>query len=665
MTTMSFKTFIQKIWGKRWFSAILFVALLIALMSLYFVWSTISDLGPRDSLGQSVDLPTLESFSWEQDGLIDKGDMEILFPFLEMTSPFDIWWAEVQSEGILLPVSDIRFDGKKLYQIMAPQNFTFYRINQCKQNFCYQRRLTFEQIPPNLWRGLMGVEDERFLSHVGVDFFAILRALWADIKSLSLAQGGSTLTQQIVKNLYLGGEKSFLRKLKEVIISIYLETRYSKEEILLTYFNEVYWGSLAGIRINGLFSASAHYFGKRPEHLEDYEMCILVAMLKGPSLYSPLRNPTKLRERSDLVFHKLQNDDFIAKFENPIWNDKQWDKWIKIIEERNTDLHLRTLSQNLRLPFEVAGNFYEQYSFSYQAEKKLRLIQTELATKKLNVDFAFKVFFRDLLCPADGNCHQDFFYYSKLERDFEQALNSERHQVGSILKPIIYRIFVGLGKELSDGVDTSPITLKLTSGKWTPKESVRSSTQLPMQITLTEALQKSRNIPTVRVANELGWDAVEKQLLDYVPNLIVPLNQYPSQLLGAIELTFSNVAEAFDKFIHDECVDLTDGIRSADNSALLALSDPKATTLASVLQSKIGDLSFFGKTGTSNKGNDNWFVGFDGRYLTILWFGNERKEEEKSLELSGAASAFKVYENYLLTRGRPFPVLDCAQLRTR
>ena len=685
MTTMSFwqkcvqawKKWLQNyslpFWAKRWFSFFLIMGFFVFLGSFFFVWSTISELGPKHTLGQQQELPTLESFTWEQDGLIDKSDIELLFPFLEMSLPFDVWWSEVNDEGIILPIRDLRYDGKTLFQIMAPQNFTFYRVNQCKLNFCFQRRLTFEQIPPNLWRGLMGVEDERFLNHVGIDFFAILRALWADIKSMSLAQGGSTLTQQIVKNLYLDGEKSFSRKIKEIILSIYLETRYSKEEILLTYFNEVYWGSLAGIRINGLFSASALYFGKRPEHLDDYEMSILVAMLKGPSLYSPLKNPIKLRERSDLVFHKLQKGNFIAKFDNSPWSDQQWEKWPKIITSKNEDLHLRVLSQNFRLPFDMAGNFYEQFTFSYQAEKKMSLIEAEFADKlkkgkvpqDLKVDFAFKIFFRDLLCPVDGNCHQDYFYYSKLERDFTHALMNERHQVGSILKPIIYRIYVGLGKELSDSVDTSPIVIKLLSGKWSPKESIKSANSIPMQITLMEALQKSRNIPTIRLAEELGWDAIEKWLLDYVPNLIVPLNQYPSQLLGAIELSFSNVAFAFDKFIQDECHDLVDGIRTSDNSALLALSDPKATTLATVIQSKIGDLSFFGKTGTSNKGNDNWFVAFDGRYLSILWMGNERKEEEKSLELSGAASAFKVYENYLLTRGRPFPALDCAQLLPR
>ena len=189
--------------------------------------------------------------------------------------------------------------------------------------------------------------------------------------------------------------------------------------------------------------------------------------------------------------------------------------------------------------------------------------------------------------------------------------------MGSILKPIIYRLFVGMGKELSDSVDTSPIVIKLVSGKWAPKESVRSNVSIPMQISLTEALQKSRNIPTIKIAEELGWDMIEKLLIDYVPNLIVPLSEYPSQLLGSIELSFQNVAFAFDKFIQDECHDIIDGVRDPDNSSLLTLSDPKSTTLAPVIQSKIGGLSFFGKTGTSNKGNDNWFVAFDGRYSAI------------------------------------------------
>ncbi|MDH4467786.1 MAG: transglycosylase domain-containing protein [Bacteriovoracaceae bacterium] len=640
--------------------------LAIFLMAFAFIWSTISELGPKQPLTSSIDLPTLESFTWEQDGLIEKSDMEILFPFLEVSSPFESWWSEVIDESIIMPVRDIRYDNKALYQVMAPQNFTFYRMNQCKHSFCYQRRLIFEQIPPNVWRGLMGVEDERFLTHVGVDFWAIFRALWADIKSFSLAQGGSTLTQQIVKNLYLDGEKSITRKLKEIILSLYLETRYSKEEILLTYFNEVYWGSLAGIRINGLFSASVLYFAKRPEHLSDYEMCILVAMLKGPGLYSPLKNPDKLRERADLVFKKLQAENFIAKFENEIWKEADWKKWTSLVSKKNSDYHFRTITQNLRLPYDMAGNFYEQLIFSYHAETVLAALELKKKsnpkTAKLETDFAYKIFTRDLACPVDGNCSKDYFFYSKIERDQSTAYEIEKHQVGSILKPIIYRLYVGLGKDLSDSVNTEAIVLKLKSGSWSPKESIRSTSNLGMQISIKEALQKSRNIPTIRIAEELGMEVVEKLLIDYVPDLMVPLAEYPSQLLGSIELSFSKIAVAYEKYVQDECRDLVDGLRTSSNSTLLAMSDPMATTIGPVIQSKVGTLTFFGKTGTSNKGNDNWFIAFDGRYLTIIWTGNERKEEEKSLEFTGAGSSFRVYEQFLLTRGRRFPSMDCANL---
>ena len=124
--------------------------------------------------------------------------------------------------------------------------------NNCVDINCYQSKMLFNRIPSTLWKGLMGIEDYRFLNHFGVDLFSIFRAIIVNLKSMKLKQGGSTITQQLVKNLYLSNEKTFLRKIKEAIISIYLEVNYSKENIIEAYFNEVYWGTFAGIKLKGL-----------------------------------------------------------------------------------------------------------------------------------------------------------------------------------------------------------------------------------------------------------------------------------------------------------------------------------------------------------------------------------------------------------------------------
>ena len=170
------------------------------------------------------------------------------------------------------------------------------------------------------------MEDIRFIFHKGVDLRSILRALWVDLKAGSFVQGGSTITQQLVKNLYLSNEKTISRKIKEFIIALYIEQVYSKEKILETYLNEFVWGSLQGTKVKGVSSAAIFYFGKNVRYLEPYEAAILIAMLKGPYFYHPIRRPNRLRKRVNLIFEKLKNLSLFPATEG-LWGDLIWSKW--------------------------------------------------------------------------------------------------------------------------------------------------------------------------------------------------------------------------------------------------------------------------------------------------------------------------------------------------
>ena len=218
-------------------------------------------------------------------------------------------------------------------------------LNHCNLAYCYQHKINFSKIPSTFWKGLMGIEDYRFLEHFGIDFISILRAIITDIKAMKLVQGGSTLTQQLVKNLYFNNKKTFSRKIKEIIIAVYLERKYEKEDILESYFNEVFWGSYNGVRIKGIFSASLIYFGKKPRQVTSFEAAILIGMLKGPSFYSPLHHMDRIRKRSLFIFEKLKKLGLTASVDDQAWSETDFRNWKKFLTKKNKSIYLDTLWQ--------------------------------------------------------------------------------------------------------------------------------------------------------------------------------------------------------------------------------------------------------------------------------------------------------------------------------
>jgi penicillin-binding protein 1B len=515
--------------------------------------------------------------------------------------------------------------------------------------------VTFFDVPASLWRGLIGIEDERFLSHKGVDPIALLRAAYVDLKTLKMAQGGSTITQQITRNLYLGNERSFSRKMKEILFSFFMEYELSKEEILEIYFNEVFWGSLAGIRIHGVYSASMIYFGKVPQDLTSYEVSILIAMLKGPNYYHPLRQTERVQERANLVFNKLKEMKLVGHGE-VAWSVQNWKSWKNVLEKSNIDPRLKVAVAHLRKPMSQI-NPYNEYVYAVAAEQLLSSVKK--LPKLKNVELSYKILSANLSCFVEGSeCPNPYIFYSKLERNSADAFSLEKHQVGSLLKPLIYRYLVQKGYYFQQEVSTEPVTLSLLSGKWTPKESTKL--ELPPTITLREALQKSRNNPLIRLAGLAGMSDLELFLEHFQSGVWhKPLEQYPSQLLGAVEMSLEEIMKMYTLFIQEECADLQSEKINELSSPLLVMSHPHETTIAPVVSPFIEDGSFFGKTGTSNNANDNWFVSFDGSLLTLTWIGAEKKDQAISLGLSGAYSSYKVFEHFYLYGGRMHQKMDC------
>lgn len=565
----------------------------------------------------------------------------VFYLFSEATKPFDEYLAEHEKAGDI----EISHQSKS---ILAHRNIEVPPLlkNDCGELYCYQHRMSFSQIPAILWRGLIGIEDARFLDHSGVDLRSIFRMIVQNLRAGRYAQGGSTITQQLIKNLFFSNEKKIERKLREIIVAIYLEQFYPKENILEAYFNENYWGAFEGIRIKGILSASLFYFNKKPAELTEFEATILVALLKGPNFFHPIRQLERLKNRTEVVYQSLIEKGLITSSLSERWSDDDWSGWRDRLIKSSDQYLKRSLYKVFdESRADQAIEQFQTYAYVQSAEQFI----LDLKSQAPQLDFSLKILVKEM------SSNQFIFeYYSKFERPKKIALSSEYHQVGSLLKPILVQEFVSLGYDGDQLVSTKPLSLKLLSGDWAPREI---SKNLPQEVTIKEALQRSLNRPLIHLAVEVGFEKLESVLDARIPRLKKPLAEFPAQLLGAAELSVEEILNLYEGFVIRECQS-----QDIEPGVLYWLSDPRQTTLARALDPRLVGVHYFGKTGTSNDGWDTMFVYFDGDHLGVIWVGQEgSRDQENPLRLFGSNTAYKVFENYVLNRGKRFREFQCPQ----
>ena len=644
------KKLMMKQWAIRIFIA-LSVLMVLAVVGLFiFVKTTLNETSIallEDKISKSYDpyITTFPDIVLEEGSLVKREELQRFYLFTAEKNSSEDFLRSAREMGVMTDFKDI----PGLLQINQNVKFKNLMNNDCVEVYCYQHYLPFEHIPSIFWKGLIGVEDQRYLDHFGVDLKSLFRALVTNLKTMRYAQGGSTISQQLVKNLFFTNEKTFTRKLKEMIVSIYIETQFPKEKILEAYLNEVHWGALQGIKMKGVLSASLFYFGKKPADITPYEGAILIGLLKGPGYFHPLKKIERLQERAQVVYAKLIQENFVSPDPSMIWTKADWDNWTARLKKLEVSRYHQSVWRTLN-DQEPTLSQYEKYVLIQKVSDVKNKISERYNEKFNTVDISVKV----MLGPLNSDSW--YSYYSRVERNKEKALHQERHQVGSTIKPIIYSIYEDLGREMDELVSTDPVTLVLKSGTWTPRESHKF---LEPQVTMTEALMKSYNRPLIRVAQELGFPVVEERLKNYFPELKTPLEQYPSELLGSMELSMSELRDVYSNFIRTECGKIKNSERDMEDSVLQILSDPNQTTVERAVDVIMQKLRFFGKTGTTNNGYDNWYVAFDGKNVTLIWVGYEGERKTKSLGLYGATTAFDVFQSYYRDRGRRFQQFSC------
>lgn len=572
------------------------------------------------------------------------------------------------SDSGLQRIQSLESRGDLGYLRLEPKMLGMLEKDQDEQRLFLRR----DQFPEILVDALLATEDRDFYQHDGVSPLAIARAMVANIKAGRTVQGGSTLTQQLAKNLFLTRDKTLWRKVREAYIALILDYRYSKDRILEAYLNEVYLGQSGGEAIHGFGLASRYYFGQPIQELRIDQLAMLVGMVKGPSYYNPIRYPERTKERRDLVLRLLMQQNMLTS--------EQYEQAVS--RSLDTQSKPRIASRQPAYFQQLSIELKEKVGERFKAETGLRVFTSldPVSQSKMEQAIAKKIpelakrGGKELEAAAvavdrhSGEIRAMVGGKRVGYEGFNRALNASR-PIGSLVKPAIYLTALeqpekyNLGTTLHD----TPLSLKSSKGNvWTPRNYDRKYRgDVPLYI----ALAKSLNVPTVRLGMALGIPEVSNTLerLGVNKDEIRPV---PSMFLGSFSLTPFEVAQMYQTLTNSgkrakltalrSVMDMEGNVlyqslprssRAVDEQAAwlttYAMKQGVAQGTGRFLQSQFGWAALAGKTGTSNDNRDSWFVGVDGREVTTIWLG---RDDNKPVHLTGSSGALRVYAEYLKQR---------------
>ncbi len=524
-----------------------------------------------------------------------------------------------------------------------------------------------EEVPPDLVNMLLAVEDRRFNEHHGVDPRAIARALGANVAAGEITQGGSTITQQLVKNFYLTPERSFVRKMNEAVMALAIDASFTKEQILEAYLNEVYLGQDGQRAIHGVGLASYFYFEKPLRELEAQEMALLVALVRGPSHYDPRRHAQRARERRDLVLSVAAEQGVLA-----------------------ADAASRAAERPLRVSAKPpqGTTYYPAFMELLKEQLRREYDESDLTAEGLQVfstldpvaQLAAERALGDGLARIESargiaaNSLEGAIVVTGIEGGEVQAVVGGREArfagfnraiaavrpVGSLIKPFVYLSALADAGHwtLVTPVDDSPVEVQLPDGNvWKP---ANYRDEYHGTVSMLEALAGSYNAATVRVGMQVGVSEVVRRL--QLAGFGRTPNAYPSLLLGAVTMTPLEVAQVYGTLAGGGFRTPLSTIREVlrpDGSPLQRYPlevneslDPRSVYLTNrALQNvtregtaaaagRALNVTVAGKTGTTDDFRDAWFAGYSGDRLAVVWVG---RDDNEPAGLTGASGALPVW----------------------
>jgi penicillin-binding protein 1B len=525
------------------------------------------------------------------------------------------------------------------------------------------------EVPPLLRSGIKWIEDRRFDEHHGVDAMGVLRAAWANLRARRVVQGGSTLTQQLVKNYFLSDEQTFGRKATEAVMAMRLEAHFSKEEILIAYLNEVYLGQDGARAIHGFGLASEYYFAKPLGELDVGEMAMLIGLVKGPSYYDPRKHPDRARTRRNLVLQELGDAHLIdaaaAKraAATPLGLKAPGGNYVPAY----LDLVRRHLKRDYAEADLAAAGLAVYTSLDPRAQAMAELA---LTSNLKRLDAAGRVRGASLegaVIVAEPNSGDVVAVVGGREAGaggFNRALDARR-PIGSLVKPAVYLTAIETGRyNAATIIEDAPVELKLGDGSiWAPQNFEH---QTYGRVTMARALAESMNLATVKLGLDLGLPHVAETLQRLGLESAPVLN--PSLLLGTVEMTPLEVVEIYTSLANGgfrarlravravldeqgrplksfkmqvEAVAPPAAVYQLDR--MLTLVTTRGTGRDAPIHLPRGTV-VAGKTGTSSDTRDSWFAGFTGSYVAVVWVGYD---DNRATGLTGAAGALPVWADTL------------------
>ncbi len=539
--------------------------------------------------------------------------------------------------------------------------------------------IKLEQVPPYLVETLVAVEDREFFNHFGVSPKSIARAVWVNATAGQVRQGGSTLTQQLVKNFYLTNERSLARKATEAMMAVLLELHYDKQDILEAYLNEVFLGQDGQRAIHGFGLASQYFFSQPLSELRLEQVALLVGMVKGPTYYNPRRNPERALERRNLVLDVLVEQGVVTLEEATAAKQKPLGVTQRgSMADSSFPAFLDLVKRQLR----------EDYREEDLTEEGLRIFTSFDPILQLKAESALADSLKRLsgrkgvelveagmvvTNPETGEVQALIGSRQPRFAGFNRALDALR-PIGSLIKPAIYLTALERPSQytLTSLLEDQPFSIKGQDGQvWRPQNYDHKAHGT---IYLYQGLVNSYNLSSAKLGLELG-----------VPNVLKTLERlgierkwpaYPSMLLGAGALTPMEVADMYQTLANGGFNTPLRGIRSVltaegeplkrypfqiqqrfDAGAIYLLQNAMQRTMhegtgRSVYSTLPSSLALAGKTGTSNDSRDSWFAGFSQDLLAVVWLG---RDDNGPTPLTGATGALQVWTDFM-RKADPLPL---------
>ncbi len=533
--------------------------------------------------------------------------------------------------------------------------------------------ISLQDVPQSVITTLLEIEDRSFYSNMGVNFFAIARAFIKNTLAHQVVEGGSTITQQLVKNYFLSSEKSYTRKFKEIIMALIMNQRYTKDQILEAYLNEIYLGQNGSAGIYGFGLASYFYFGVPVSELSLEQGALLVGIIKGPSYYDPWRHPDAALERRNVVLSVLKSRGHITETEYEQYSARP----LGVIKRGSmnyskTPAFMGVLKREISSKFGpefLSGNGIKifssldpqaQQAAETAASEELSAIEKERKLKGLEVAMVVSSWRTAEVSAVVGSRTPQYAGFNRVTEG--------KRQVGSIIKPFVYLTAFHNGVHMGTLVNDAPISVKLSSGKlWQPhNDDKRYRGPIPTYV----AMARSLNVPTVKIGMRVGLNNVRDTLMRVgIDKSRIPF--YPSMLLGTVELTPFEVNQIYTSLATEGTYkDLTtlrtvvkDGkvVYERPETRTEPTLDPKDTYLTMYTMTeatrigtgrRIGtmfpDVNVATKTGTTNDSRDTWSIGIDSDSVVATWVGFD---DNKPTGLFGSSGAMRVYGRFLKERG--------------